>query len=755
MKIDHALGSTRLDPASLSAELTPLTTAFPLWPRRLAFWAPIVTATVLGTVLGAEATAGVGSPLRLPLLALLAINLAYMAITGVPGLIGVVLALCGRRIRPAASAPTGLSRTALIMPIHNEDPVAVFTGMEVMARAIGEAGLFGIELFVLSDTSDTAIAAREQVLYEALLARLPAGLALHYRRRVNKIGRKAGNVMSFCERWGDGFDYMVVLDADSLMGPSAIARLIGLMDANPGTGIIQTVPYAVGRETLFARMMQFSARLYSPLLVEGLTFWQQSDGNYWGHNAIVRIAPFRAHCVLPVLPGREPWGGEILCHDVVEAGMMRGAGWGVWVLPEVLESYESLPANFADFDARERRWCQGNLQHTRLLARPGVRPVGRFHLGYGVFHYLAAPACLLFLLLASVDAVAGGGFAAALFTGSSGVALIAVGAVLLYAAKGLCLVAALLDPAEARRFGGRTALIASAAVEQVASCMLSALMIVGYTRSVVELLAGRTVRWDAQARDDRGLGWREGWARTRLCTAIGAAWLLLLPFMPGEVRGWTLPLLLGLLAAWPATVLSSRTRLGRAARHLGLFLTPSETDPSPVLRAYDRAMRTPVATGEAPERVPHGSGRALAARVLALLLLTLTLSPTTLAQALPPGLNDGDRTAIEGVIRHQLEAFKQDDAVAAYGFAAPNVKQIFPSPERFIEMVRRGYPPVYRPRSVEFSELALREGEITQEVELVGPDGGAKLAVYTMVRDGQGGWLIAACVLVPSVRVGA
>ena len=177
-----------------------------------------------------------------------------------------------------------------------------------MARGVAEAGLLHVDLHVLSDTQDPAIASAEQAAYAAALARAPQGVGLSYRRRPSNAGRKVGNLAEFCDRRGAEYDYMIVLDADSLMSAGALGRLIGLMDANPRTGIIQTVPYPVGRETLFARLQQFAARLYTPLLVEGLTWWQQADGNYWGHNAIIRIAPFRAHCAMPVLPGREPWG---------------------------------------------------------------------------------------------------------------------------------------------------------------------------------------------------------------------------------------------------------------------------------------------------------------------------------------------------------------------------------------------------------------------------------------------------------------
>ena len=592
MKIESALGTIRLDAATLSMDVTPLQPARRLWLRRLCFWGPILSATIGGTALGAIATTGVMSPLRLPLLLLLALNLAYMALTGTPAVIGVVLHLLGRRLR-ASAQPSGLSRTAILMPVHKEDPQAVFAAIEVMARSLAESGIPNIDIFVLSDTQDDAHAAEEYRVFKALQARANGRPALHYRRRPDNAGRKVGNLAEFCGRRGGDYDYMVVLDADSLMGASAIARLIGLMDANPRTGIIQTVPYAVGRDTFFARLQQFSARLYTPLLVEGLTFWQQSDGNYWGHNAIIRIAPFMAHCALPVLPGREPWGGEILCHDVVEAGLMRGAGWDVWVLPEIVESYEAVPANMVDFAARERRWCQGNLQHSAVVGRPGFRPVGRFHMAYGIAHYLAAPAALGFLLLATADAMLGGGVAKALLSGSpAAFGLVALGAVLLYAGKLASLLAAARPP---RRSGGRLALLASAAIEQLAACILSALLIVFYARYVLDLLRGRTVRWDVQPRDDRGVTWREGWMRMRYPTTIGLAWLACLPFLPAALGLWTLPLLFGLLAAWPMTVLSSRTGLGRWMRSARLLLTPEEAAPPAIVRAYQRALPAAVA----------------------------------------------------------------------------------------------------------------------------------------------------------------
>ncbi len=591
MKMQPLRDSLVMDQAAASLCRVSTLRSAPGWLRRAAFIGPVVGSTALATALAVWLTAGVADPLRWPLLALLAVNVLYAALTGWPAVLGFLARLSGRTLQVAAT-PSGQSRTALVMPIHQEDPRTVFAAMEVMSQATAATGMQNIDLFVLSDTHDPAIAAEEMQAFAALRARVPA---LHYRRRTNNAGRKVGNLLEFCATWGGSYDYMVVLDADSLMGAGTIATLIGLMDANPEVGIVQSVPYPVGRETLFARVQQFAARLYTPMLIEGLTFWQQGDANYWGHNAIVRIAPFVAHCGLPVLPGREPFGGEILCHDVVEAGLMRGAGWDVWVLPQVTESYEALPANLLDFASRERRWCQGNLQHARLLDHPRLRPVGRFHLGYGVLHYISGPLAVLFLALATLDAAMGGGFTSAVLLGSGAAhgALAVLTLALLYAGKLLSLGTALFDDREARSYGGRARLLASAALEQVAALGISATLIVFYTRYVAALLLGQTVRWDPQPRDNRGVSWAEGWLRLRGTLVVGLGWLLLLQ-TDAAMLAWCAPLVFGLVMALPMAIWSSRTALGGLARRWGLFLTPEELAPPVILRAFQRAMAGPL-----------------------------------------------------------------------------------------------------------------------------------------------------------------
>ncbi len=123
------------------------------------------------------------------------------------------------------------------------------------------------------------------------------------------------------------------------------------------------------------------------------------------------------------------------------------------------------------------------------------------------------------------------------------------------------------------------------------------------------------------------------------------------------------------------------------------------------------------------------------------LLLTLLATPAR-AQG----------SAIEQVIRDQMTAFARDDAEAAFGFATPELRAMFGSAATFMSMVRQGYQPVYRPRSVTFGDLAEEGGQMVQEVGVIGPDGVPRIALYTMERQADGSWRIAGCRLVERPR---
>ena len=272
-------------------------------------------------------------------------------------------------------------RTAVIMPIYNEDTTRVFAGLDVVWSSLeARAEQAAFDLFVLSDTRKPEIGAAEELAWARLVERHEAQGRIFYRRRKENLRRKAGNIADFVQPWGGAYDYAIVLDADSIMSGHALVTLAQMMDVHPEAGIIQALPTPAGRETLFARLIQFAARLNSLMLASGLAFWQLGEGNYWGHNAILRLRSFAAYCDLPTLPGKAPLGGDILSHDFVEAAFMRRAGFKVWLLTDLGGSFEEVPSNVVDFAARDRRWAQGNLQHLGLLPMRGLHWLSRLHL---------------------------------------------------------------------------------------------------------------------------------------------------------------------------------------------------------------------------------------------------------------------------------------------------------------------------------------------------------------------------------------
>ncbi len=505
-----------------------------------------------------------------------------------------------RRAEAVEPVATGLSRTALVIPICDEDPEAVFAYVGIARRSLARTGrVDDVDLHVLSDTRRPALAAEERRLWGALPPS-PGLPPVFYRHRAVNTGRKAGNVMEMFDRTGGAYDFAVVLDADSLMSGAAIRRLIRLMEENPRLGIVQTVSYATGHETLFARIQQFAVRVYAPLALRGLDFWQGADSSYWGHNAILRVAPFRAHCRLPVLPGLPPFGGEILCHDVVEAALMARAGWDTRLLPEFDGTWEEMPTNTVDLMGRERRWCQGNLQHARILGLPGLKPASRGHILLGIGGYLTAPLWWLFLLGGALRAGFGprGGLGLLAYgateRGPAAAGLLALAAVLILVPRVLNLVRAFGDARLRAEFGGTGRLAAGAALEQGIWLLLGPLLSLVNAGFVMWTAAGRVVPWVAQSRADRHVTLAEAWRCHFLQAAVGvilaaSAWLA-----GGWYALWLAPTYIGLIASPLLTSALSRVDLGRLSRRLGLFVTVDDTAPAPEILEL-RAAATPAA----------------------------------------------------------------------------------------------------------------------------------------------------------------
>jgi membrane glycosyltransferase len=542
--------------------------------------------------------------------------LFFILVTWITGafwtaLIGFVIRLRGRDSAVIHADETDghtlTGRTAILMPIYNEDTQRVFAGLDVIwssIKAESQQGMF--DLFILSDTRKPEIGAAEEVAWRALVERQGGQGRIFYRRREQNIGRKAGNIADFVRSWGGAYDYAIVLDADSIMTGNAMVTLAGLMDKHPEAGIIQALPMPAGRETFFARLIQFGAHLNSPMLASGLSYWQLGEGNYWGHNAILRLRQFAEFCDLPKLPGKPPLGGEILSHDFVEAAFMRRAGYQVWLAADVIGSWEEVPSNVLDYAARDRRWAQGNLQHLGLLPVRGLHWLSRIHLITGVLSYATSPIWLIVLVLSSViacmEALQGYQYfepgAYSLFPSwpesraTEIVALLSITLGILLMPKVLGLTLALVNSQLRRGFGGGVRLITSLFIEQLFSTLLAPAMMIFHTTFVISTLAGKPVTWNAQDRGDRGIGFFEALNRHKWQILLGLVWGAAILSMAPRYIWWLMPILSGLILSVPLTMLTSRASLGGWMRRRGLLLTPDETNTPPELAALEERMAT-------------------------------------------------------------------------------------------------------------------------------------------------------------------
>jgi membrane glycosyltransferase len=502
------------------------------------------------------------------------------------------------------TADLALPRTAIAMPIYNENPVRVFAGLEATYRSLEETGLLHhFDFYVLSDTTDPDVWVREELAFDALRKKVSTPERLIYRNRRENTERKTGNIADFCATWGKNYEYMIVFDADSFMTGVSLVNLVLLMEKYHNVGIIQAPPVPVNRRTLFGRLHQFAAHAYSLIFTTGLNFWQGGAGNYWGHNAIIRLQPFIQHCHLPKLPGKPPLGGSILSHDFIEAAFMRRAGWRVYLANEIGGSYEEMPSSLIGYAARDRRWCQGNLQHSKLLFTPGLHIVSRVHLWMGLMAYLASPLWLLLLTLTTAEALLEKFWPHRYFSGRSlfpkwhisveqqALWLFAGMMTLLLLPKILTVLLFLRDAKRSQSFGRRPKLLLSVFIETLASTLLAPNLALLQARFVVGTLLGRIVKWDTQDRGEEGTTYREAFHRHWMGSFIGLVWAILLALTVPKLLWWFSPVIIGFLLAIPLSVWSSRTQLGDWARARGLFIIPEETDPPQILKNLKNQMQ--------------------------------------------------------------------------------------------------------------------------------------------------------------------
>ncbi len=502
------------------------------------------------------------------------------------------------------------------MPIYNEDTQRVFAGLDTIwssLKAEAQQGMF--DLFILSDTRKPEIGAAEEVAWRKFVERQGAKGRIFYRRREQNTGRKAGNIADFVRSWGGAYDYAVVLDADSIMTGESLVTLAGLMDKHPEAGIIQALPMPAGRETLFARLIQFAARLNSSMLANGLVYWQLGEGNYWGHNAILRLRQFAEFCDLPKLPGKPP-----LRRRDPEPRLRGSRVHAPGRLPGLARSRcrpeagrKCLPTSI-DYAARDRRWAQGNMQHLGLLPMRGLHWLSRIHLITGVLSYASSPIWLVVLMLSSViacmEALQGYQYfepgTYSLFPSwpesraTEIVALLSITLTILLMPKVLGMTLALVNSKLRRAYGGGFRLIMSVLVEQVFSTLLAPSMMLFHTSFVLTTIIGKTVTWNAQDRGDRGITFLDALSRHKWHVLFGLVWGAAILSMAPRYIWWLMPILSGLILSVPLTMLTSRASVGKALRRWGLLLTPEETNTPPEWVALEERMADGVTAVDGP-----------------------------------------------------------------------------------------------------------------------------------------------------------
>ncbi|WP_367718208.1 glucans biosynthesis glucosyltransferase MdoH [Nitratireductor sp. GISD-1A_MAKvit] len=521
---------------------------------------------------------------------LLAASTAWLA-WGAAYAFNGLLAPRARRTDSSIELGSSVGRTAVLVPVYNEDPVKTFSHVAAMIGSLHQTGVAGLfDFAILSDTRDEDVAREEERWFQRLQLECAAHTRIFYRRREKNTGKKAGNVADFIRTSGALYEYLIVLDADSLMEGATMAEMVRRMDREPGLGLLQTLPKIVHARSFFGRAMQFSTGYYSPVYTRGLAALQGDAGPFWGHNAIVRTRAFAQSCGLPELSGAPPFGGHILSHDYVEAALLTRNGWTVRVDPDLTGSYEEGPDNVVDFAKRDRRWCQGNLQHGRVMVAPGLKLWSRFVFLQNIMAYVSSPLWALFII-ASIAAPSLKGVPdyfpePGLFPVfprvEQGLALtLLVGVFGLLIGPKLLIVLRRAISGENEAFGGTGRALLNTLTEILSTSLLAPIMLMYQCRAVVEVLLGLDGGWPATDREAGSVSLSEAWTASWWISATGLVTLgLAFNFAP-EYVGWLL-LVAGPQVLAPVIIhLSSRSAL--PAREAGLFETSDDRAPAPVV----------------------------------------------------------------------------------------------------------------------------------------------------------------------------
>ena len=564
--------------------------------RRTAFMLLTLVSTVLATMLFADMQPDYDNAfLQYGQLALFALLSAWVVTGFMTAMMGFYVTLFGDAHTLSSKKVQhhtldGATRTAIIMPICNEDVRTVFAGLRATCESVAlSAHARNFDVFVLSDSNDPAIIRAERAAWEALRGQLASQpeqpqIEVYYRLRKRRTDRKAGNVADFCRRWGKDYHYMVVLDADSVMSGDCLVSMVKLMEANPTAGIIQTATQAIGHVTLHARAQQFGSRVTGRLFTLGMQFWQMGESHYWGHNAIIRVEPFMQHCALAHIKGTGGMAGSIMSHDFVEAALMRRAGYHVWLVSDLIGSYEQQPPDLLAELQRDRRWCQGNLQNSRLIAEPGMHPVHRSMFATGAMAYLSAPLWLCFMTLGTALWLSGSPMVSNwdVLPGEL-MSLWAWTLSMLFLPRILGIASVLLNRQQ-HNYGGTTSLLRSALLETLIALLQAPIRMLAHSLFVVIALTGLKLEWKSPPREAAAVPWRHALAQLAPMSSVVLVLAAGIAMIDASALVWLLPVGLPLLLSTPMTVLTSKVGVGTAMRAQNYLLIPEETRSPAVLR---------------------------------------------------------------------------------------------------------------------------------------------------------------------------
>lgn len=536
---------------------------------------------------------------------LFAILFAWIALSFSIATLGLVITIIDtftKRGPPLESirnyAAATKQRTAVLMPVYNESPESVFAGVKAMVDSLiatGRADEF--DFFILSDSTHYQVWLREEELWRKNCQTAdgkvpPTKCRVFYRHRSENRARKSGNIADFCQHWGDRYKFMIVLDADSLVEGQTMTTMVDRIASDSKLGILQVPPVPVGRSSLFARIQQFSADVYGPIYAKGFSTWAGDDGNYFGHNAIIRVSAFKRFCHLPVLPGAAPLGGEILSHDFVEAALMLKNGYRVKVATDIGGSYEQCPTTISDFAQRDQRWCQGNMQHIALLFSEGLKSFSRIHFLTGILSYVSAPIWIAFMIVSVVALVIGetdGLTHGNTATLTVGLFIASMG--MLLAPKFYGLIGTAIE--RKKRFGKSNVLPLTVGIliETATSILMAPIFAVFHSTFVASVFTGKSVQWKAQQRDERGVSWSEAATHFSKMTAIGIVSTAIVGWLTPSLVVWYLLFSAGLILSIPLAVLVASSNIGLQLKSWGLLSASAELYPPAVVSGRDRWAR--------------------------------------------------------------------------------------------------------------------------------------------------------------------